>query len=163
MKYAGKTIQRSMAADCSEFEKALIASHFVLVNDHYEHPDIDVPFACTHSKSNGRKGYFFAGYNIGEDLDDRIEGLKQAVKKTVGEGESHVANMEYVNKCLLVRYSLAFSDEDLTQEGEVLRVATEFNEKVKQVLGNELRGIGVGNIKADQVYSTLIEYLRRRG
>lgn len=160
LKYAGVTLIREQAADCSKLEKALIASHFVLVSDHYEHPDPDVPFACTPSKSNTGKGYFFAGYEVGEGLDSRVDELNHAVKQAVGEGAGrHVADVRYSSNCLLVRYSFAFDDASLSQKNKILEIASGVNEKVKTVLGSHLKK-EVQTIEPSAAYSQLVTYLK---
>lgn len=84
------------------------------------------------------------------------------MNQTVGRTPaSHVVDIKYVDKCLLVRYSFTFDDASLGQEGKVLEIASGVNEKVKEVLEGEL-GNEVRNIEPHTVYSKLISIKNRQ-
>lgn len=152
IKYMGPTIIRQKAEDCSDLERSLIDSSFVFIEDHYEHPDPTVPFAVKPSGRNGLKGYFFAGYNVGEQEDKGVAELTQVVNQEVGTGnDKRVSNIGYQSGCLLVRYAFSFDAAALREKEKVLMAATGINDRVRQALGKALNRV-IHNVDSHAVY-----------
>src|SRR3989338_3766942 len=153
LQYAVHTIPRAQKSECLGLEKSLIEkNNFVLMGDHYGHPDPRYPFVVTLSRSNKNKGYFYSGYLVGKGLEDKVDAMKEAVNNAVGNTtERHVNDIQYVGGCLLIRYALSFTEKEMQEKEKINDISTEIHGKVNQALGKFAK-VMMKNIDPEKVY-----------